>query len=170
MTDQSAKSQDFFQDNNLPGKKIQKNNFLWIIVYVSINKEDFYNRDFIFDVYLLVTKNLNPFSLDRELADKNKHEMIYMLSKNSTPQKFYKHICNGTTVLQPRVLEVITDFMQESKENYKDLRNNLSSYKNIFQYVYSNVLPEISCSTERPSFHLKSNFHIIFKTLRTREN
>ena len=107
MTDQSGKSQDFFQDNNLPGKKIQKNNFLWIIVYVSINKEDFYNRDFIFDVYLLVTKNLNPFSLDRKLADKKKHEMIYMLWKECMPQKFYQHICkekkflylNGKNVL-----------------------------------------------------------------------
>ena len=69
-----------------------------------------------------MTNNLNPFSLDRELADKNKHEMIYMLWKKSTPQKFYKHICNGMTVLQPRVPEVITDFMQESKENYQDLR------------------------------------------------
>ena len=39
------------------------------------NKENFYNENFIF----AVTKNLNPFSLDRKLADKNKHEMIYML-------------------------------------------------------------------------------------------
>ena len=44
------------------------------------------------------------------------------------------------------------------------MRNNLSSYKNISQYVYSNVFPEIYCSTERRSFNLKSNFHIIFKT------
>ena len=28
---------------------------------------------------MLLTKNLNPFSLDRKLADKNKHEIIYML-------------------------------------------------------------------------------------------
>ena len=38
------------------------------------------------------------------------------------------------------------------------------SYKNIFQYVYSNVLSEIYSSTERRGVDLKSNFHIIFKT------
>ena len=37
--------------------------------YVGINKEDFYNENFTCDVYLLVTKNLNPFLLDRKLND-----------------------------------------------------------------------------------------------------
>ena len=63
-----------------------------------------------------------------------------------------------------KVLEVITDFLKENENNYKELRNNLSSYKNMYQYVYSNVFPEIYCSTEKRGFDLKSNFHIIFKT------
>ena len=44
------------------------------------------------------------------------------------------------------------------------MRNNLLSYQNIFQYVYSNVLSEIYSSTERRGVDFKSNFHIIFKT------
>ena len=85
--DESAKSQDFFQDNNAIGKKytttqIKSRNVLSNIAYVGINKEDYYNKNFIFNVYLLLTKNLNPFSLDRKLADKTKHEMIYMLWKD----------------------------------------------------------------------------------------
>ena len=81
--DESAKSQDFFQDNNAIGKKytttcIKSINFLSNIAYIGISKEDYYNKNFIFDVYLPLTKNLNPFSLDRKLADKTKHEMIYM--------------------------------------------------------------------------------------------
>ena len=40
------------------------------MAYVGINKEDFYNENFIFDVYLLVTKNFNPLSFDRKLDDK----------------------------------------------------------------------------------------------------
>ena len=83
------------------------------IVYVGINKESFYNENFIFDVYLLVTKDLNPFSLDRKLANKNKNEMIYMLWKEFMPQKFYKISAkkknflylNGKNILQPKVLE-----------------------------------------------------------------
>ena len=124
VMDGSAKSQDFFQDNNVPGKRYtttrnKSRNFLSNIAYVGINKEDYYNEKFVFDVYLLITKNLDPFSLTRKLADKTKHEMIYMLWKECMPQKFYDHICkeknflylNGKNVLQPKVLEIITDFL-----------------------------------------------------------
>ena len=104
------------------------------VAYVGINNEDFYNENFIFDVYLLVTKTLNSFFLDRTLGDKNKHEMIYMLWKECMPQKFYQHICkekiffylNGKNVLQPKVLEIINYFLNEGEGYYKDLRNNLS--------------------------------------------
>ena len=179
----SAKSQDFFHDNSATiGKRyittrVKSINFLSNIAYVGINKEYCHNESFIFDVYLLMTKNLNPFSLDRKLADKTTHEMIYMLWKECMPQKFYKHICkeknvlylNDKNVLQPKVLEVITDFLREDENNYKDLRSNLSSYKNIFQYVCSNVFPKNYCSTEKCGFDLKSNFHIIFKTCKDRK-
>ena len=43
--------------------------------------------------------------------------------------------------------------------NYVLLRNNLSQYKNIFQYAYSNVFPEIYCATEKRGFDLKSTFY-----------
>ena len=182
VVDESGKSQDFFQDNNPVEKRytttcIKSRNFLSNITYVGINKEDFYNANFIFDVYLHVTKNLNPFSLDRKLADKNKHEMMYMLWKECMPRNFYRHIykeqnflyLNGKNVLQSKVLEIIHDFLKENDDNYKDLRIYLLSYRNIFQYVYSNVFPEIYCSTERRGFDLKSNFHIIFKTYKDKK-
>ena len=173
--DESAKSQDFFQDNNNStiGKRyittrIKSRNFLSNIAYVGINKEDYYNENFVFDVYLLITENLNPFSLDRKLADKTKHEMIYMFWKECMPQKFYRHICkeknflhlNGKKVLQPKVLEIIKEFLDEAQSHYKESRNNLSTYRGIFQYIYSNVFPEIDCSTEKRGFDLKSNFHL----------
>ena len=96
--EESVKSQDLFQDNNAIAKKyltnrIKSRHFLSNIAYVGIIKEDHYNRNFVFDVYLLLTKNLNTFFLDRKLADKTKHEMIYMLWKECMPAKFYKHIC-----------------------------------------------------------------------------
>ena len=90
MTDGSAKSPDFFQDNKPSNKRsegkytttrIKSRNFLSNISNVGINKEDFYNENFNFDIYLLVNKNLNPFSLDRKLNDPNKHEMVYMIWK-----------------------------------------------------------------------------------------
>ena len=102
--DELAKSQDFFQDNNPVGKRyttthIKSRIFPSNIAYVGINKEDFYNESFIFDVYLLVMKNFNPFSLNRKLADKSKHEMIYMLWKECMLRNFYRHICKEQNFL-----------------------------------------------------------------------
>ena len=47
MTDESAKSQDFFENNKPSERKytttrIKSRNFLSDIIYVGINKEDFY--------------------------------------------------------------------------------------------------------------------------------
>ena len=142
MIDGSAKIHHFFQGNKPSERKytttrIKSIHFLSNISYVGINKKDFYNENFIFDVYLLVTTNLNPFSLDRKLNDQNKHEMIYMLWKECIPQKIYKHICkkknflylNRKNVLQSKVSEIIRDFLEEGDENYIELRNNLCSIR-----------------------------------------
>ena len=133
VIDKSGKSQDFFQDINTLGKRytttrIKSRTFLSNIAYVGINKGDYCNENFVFDVYLLVTKNLNPFLLDRKLADKTKHEMIYMLWKKCMPQKFYRHICkeknflylNSKNVLQPKVLEIIREFLDDHESHYKN--------------------------------------------------
>ena len=105
--------------------------------------------------------------------------MIYMLWKECMPQRFYKHICkeknflylNGKNVLQLKVSEIITELLKESNKTYIELRNNLSEYKAIFQFVYSNNFPEIYCATatERRGFDLKSIFHIIFKTYKNKK-
>ena len=125
----TIKSQDFFQSNKgkierkYTTRRIKSRKFLPNIAYVGINIEDFYNENFIFDVYLLITKNLNPFSLDRKLTDKNKHEILYVLWKECMPQKFYEYTCkennffslNGKNVLQPKVSEIINDYSNEIK-------------------------------------------------------
>ena len=68
--------------------RIKSRNFLSNISYVGINKEGFYNENFIFDVYLLVTKNLNPFLLARKLNYQNKYQMINILLKECMLQRF----------------------------------------------------------------------------------
>ena len=94
--DDSAKK-DFFQNNKSTKVKyattrIKSRNFLSNITYVGVNKEDYYNKNFILDIYLVITKNLNPFSLDRKLADKTKHEMIYIFWRECMPTEYYKFI------------------------------------------------------------------------------
>ena len=68
--------------------RIKSRNFLSNISYVGINKEDFYNQNFVFDIYALMTTNLNPFSLDRKLSDQNKHEWSTWSGKNACLANF----------------------------------------------------------------------------------
>ena len=81
------------------------------------------------------------------------------------PTKFYKHICQEKNFVYLNCKK----FIEADDNNYRLLQNNLSSYKTIFQYVYSNVFPEIYCSTEKRGFDLKSNFHIMFKTYKDKK-
>ena len=57
--------------------RIKSRNFLSNISYTGVNKKDFYNENFILDIFVLLVKNLNPFSLSRKVSDKTKHEMVY---------------------------------------------------------------------------------------------
>ena len=46
------------------------------------------------------------------------------------------------------------------------LQEHLARYKDIFQYVYSHVFPEIYTTSEKRGFDLNNNFHILLKTCR----
>ena len=46
------------------------------------------------------------------------------------------------------------------------LQSNLGSYKDIYQYVYAHIFPEIYSTTEKQGIDLKSNCHILFKLYR----
>ena len=127
-------------------------NYLSNISYAGVTKEDFYNGNFVFQIYVLLTKNLNPFSLDQKLSDQNKHEMIYMLWKECIPAEFYKFICkeehflylNGKNVLYQKIGEIVWKFIHENENIYNQLRNNLCQFKEIFQYVSLIVYPDLS--------------------------
>ena len=71
---------------------------------------------------------------------------------------------NRKNVLQPKVTEIINEYLNEDTGNYNEMKNNLSQCKNIFDCVYSNIFPEIYFSMERRRFHLKSSFQTMFKT------
>ena len=59
---------------------------------------------------------------------------------------------------------MIWKFIQKDEKYYNRLRNNFSHFKNIFQYVYSNVYLKVYCTTERRGFDLKSTFQLVLKT------
>ena len=137
--------------------RIKSRNFLSNISYTGINKNDFYNESFILDVYVLLVRNLNPFSLQRKISDKLKQEMVYMLRRECIPHEFYRHICeeknfvylNGRDVGQPGALEIVGNFIDQGKKNLRMLQEHLARYKDIYQYVYSHVFPEVYTLSEK---------------------
>ena len=115
--------------------------------------------------------------MERKVSDQNKQEMIYMLWKECMPGEFYKHVyleenfvyLNGKSMLYPKVSELILNFIEKNAKNYNRLRDNLSPFENIFQYVYSCVYPDVYCSTERRGFDLKSTFQLVSKTYKDKK-
>ena len=43
------------------------------------------------------------------------------------------------------------------------LQEHLARYKDIYQYVYLHVFPEVYTTSEKRGFDMKSNFHILLK-------
>ena len=189
-TTEAEKSHDFFPSEKSIAKRKRvrytatrikysptrqkSRNFLSNISYNSISKADFYNENFILDVFILLVKNLNPFSLQRKISEKFKHEMIYMLWRECIPPAFYRFICqednfrylNGRDVSQPGVLEIVGKFVDQDKNSLRLLQQCLANYKDIFQYVYSCTYPEIYTMSEERGIDMKSNFYILFKTFK----
>ena len=150
---------------------------IWNLVNLELlqktiaSRLDLYNENFILDVYILLVKTLNPFSLQRKTSDRWKNEMIYMLWRECIPVEFYRYICqeenfkylNGRDVTQPGVLEIVWKFIDQHRDNLRMLQKNLANYKDISQYVYSHMFPETYTMSEKRGIDLKSNFHICLK-------
>ena len=79
--------------------RTKSRNFLSNISYNGVKEEDLFDRDFVFDVYTLVTKNINPFSLEQKIFDVKNREMICMFWEECNEPSFYKHIWNPENFL-----------------------------------------------------------------------
>ena len=145
----SEKRQNFFHDDKPVSKRrfkpytttrVKSCIFLSNISYAGVSDDDVIDKNFCFDIYVLMTKSINPFSLERMLFDQAKHEMIYMLWKDRMPDDFYKFICkkeifsylNSKSVLHPKVFDNVWLFIAEDENNYKKLKENISKNKAFF--------------------------------------
>ena len=54
----------------------------------GVKEEDSFGRSFFFDVYVLTTKNINPFSLKQKIFDVNGRKMIDMFWENCNKPSF----------------------------------------------------------------------------------
>ena len=100
-----------------------------------------------------------------------------MIWRECIPIDFYRCICeennfiflNGRDVNHPGVLEIVGKLIDQKKENLRMLQEYLALNKDIYQYVYSHVFPEVYKTSEKRGFDLKSNFHILFKSYRDKQ-
>ena len=81
--------------------RIKTRNYLSNVAFNGVVQEDPYNRNFVFDISVLITKNLNHFSLKQKVADQNKHKMIYMLWKKWMPVENFLYL-NGKNMLHTK--------------------------------------------------------------------
>ena len=146
------------------------------IAYAGDNDKDIVEKNLYFDRYVFRTKNITPFSLERKISDQSKHEMIYILWKECMPVDFYKFICrkenfsylNSKNLLHLKVSDIVWKFIEEDENNFKKLRENLRKNKNVFQYVYCVVYPDIYCSSEKRVYDLRREYLIVFKEYKDR--
>ena len=127
----------FFNNNTIQPKKrkyqtkkikphnttiTKSRNFLTNISYNGVKEKDLWDRSFVFDVYLLATKNINPFSLEQKIFGIKNREMINMFWGDCSKPSFYKHICKsdnflylkGKNVVYPQVADIFLEIFGAS--------------------------------------------------------
>ena len=116
--------------------------------------------------FALVTKNLNPFLLERKISDFNKQEMIYMLWKECVPVEFYKYTCleenfvylKGKNVLYPKVSKIVLNFIQRDKKTTANSEITCVNLKTFFStFTFACVLMYIV----RPREEFKPKKHVL---------
>ena len=108
--------------------RIKSRSFMTNISYVGVNEENLFDRSFVFDVYFLATKNINPFLLEQKICDIKNREMINIFWEECNDASFYKHICkpenflylNGENVIDPRGRY----YAKISRKRRRELRKN----------------------------------------------
>ena len=165
--------------------RIKTRNFLSNISYTGVKSEDFAENNFTFDTITLLTKNINPFSLERKVVDAKNRDIIYMLWDECIEKTFYEHICendnfiylNGKNVLYSKTAHIVLDYLNKDASNIVRLRKCLQNHRKTIQFVYSRCFPEIYSLIDKRGINLKNEFLLTFKlwkdkkflTIRTNE-
>ena len=147
------------------------------ISYNGVKDEDFFDRSFVFDICVLTTKNINPFSLERKIFDVKDREMVNMFWEDCNESCFYKHICklenvlylDGKNIIYPQVAEIVMNYMEADDKNFDKLKRKLIENKKIFQFVYSSVYPEVYSLVKKRGMDMRNSFHLKFKKWKNRK-
>ena len=151
--------------------RIKTRNFLSNISYTDVKSEDFADNNFTFGTITLLTKNINPFLLERKIVDAKDRDIIYMLWDECIEKTFYKHICendnfiylNGKNVLYSKTAQIVLHYLNKDASNIVRQRKCLQNHMKTIQFVYSRCFPEIYSLIDKRGINLKSEFLLTFK-------
>ena len=88
--------------------KIKARNFLTNLSYQRLNKNNHLDISLVIDSYSFLTKNVNPFSLERTFSSVNDQQYVYMLWEKCIPNEFYKLVCKNNNFISLSQLNVLT--------------------------------------------------------------
>ena len=143
-----------------------------------MKNQDFIDNNFVFDVVVLLTKNPNPFSLERKMIDVKSRAIVYMLWDECIEKTFYRHICDGENslylnsknVLYPKTSQIVLDYLHKDPTNIVRLRRCLQKTKKIVQFVYLRCFPEIYSLVHIRGIQLKGEFVLSLKAWKDKKN
>ena len=119
----------------------------------------------------MLTKTVNPFSLEREILDIKNREIIYMLWDECIEKTFYKHICEGENfiylnsknILYITTAQIVLYYLNKDPKNIVLLQKCLQQHMKVIQFVYLRCFPEIYFLIDKQGINLKSESLLTFK-------
>ena len=147
------------------------------ISYNGVKEEYLFDRWFVFDIYVLTTKNINPFSLEKKMFNVKDREMINMFWEVCNESSFCKRVCqpdnflhlNGKNVIYPRVSEIVIDYIEIDENNFSKLKRKLIENQKAFQFVHTSVYAEVYSFVETRGVDVRNNFLLKFKEWKDRK-
>ena len=151
--------------------RIKTRNFLSRVSYTGVKSDDFVDNNFTFNIITPLTKNVNPFSLERKISDIKNREIIYMLWDECIEKTFYKHICESENFIylnskniakHCKTVQIVLDYLNKDSENIILLRRCLQKHMKPIQFVYSRCFPDIYSLIDKQGINLKCEFLLTF--------
>ena len=133
-----------------------------------MNKTNHENISFVFNVFTIITQNVNLFSLDRKFQNQQDQKMVYILWEKCVPNKFDKHIfqkehfmfLNELHVSHYKREEIVTNMRQQVILSF--FLAYFQIYNFICQYVFS-VLFKYFINNVKRGIDIRAHFMLYFK-------
>ena len=128
--------------------------------------------NFVVDVFLFLTQNLNLTSLDRKLETKLERDYVKMIWDTCVPHKFSKFIClkeKFIDLCQPHTTyqkanNIVLKFIEENLQNFELLNAALRKHLRTIQYVYLLLFPKIYNRTNKVDTNNRSQVDFFLLT------